>query len=207
MPQVSFLSQQKFCRKTRLLSQQKYACRNKTSVLTKLCLSQPNIFVATNKHMFVATNVLSRQAYFCHDKSKLVATKLYLSGQKCVCHNKSFSATESDIHSKCYSHKSRQRLCLSGIYRHSRWCLTIAFSMWIFSETKTYKRCQWYQKRSLFLHVGERGGEWGKQVGSMNEKSQVRGCYNITFISTNQETVSVLEKTQANKTFRTWKQT
>ena len=37
----------------------------------------------------------------------------------------------------------------------------------------------------------------------MNEESQVRGCYNITFICTNQETVSVLEKTQANKTFRT----
>ena len=39
-------------------------------------------------------------------------------------------------------------------------------------------------------------GEWvwgveGKQVGSMDEESQVRGCYNITFICTptNQETV------------------
>ena len=43
----------------------------------------------------------------------------------------------------------------------------------------------------------------------MNEESQVRGCYkyNITFTCTNQETVSVLEKTQANKTFRTRKQT
>ena len=40
----------------------------------------------------------------------------------------------------------------------------------------------------------------------MNEESQVRGCYNITFIGTPVsvlETVSVLEKTQANKTFRT----
>ena len=27
----------------------------------------------------------------------------------------------------------------------------------------------------------------------MNEESQVRGCYNITFICTNQETVSVLQ--------------
>ena len=35
----------------------------------------------------------------------------------------------------------------------------------------------------------------------MDEESRVRGCYNITFICTptNQETVSVLEKTQANK--------
>ena len=58
----------------------------------------------------------------------------------------------------------------------------------------------------VFIYVGE--WEWGvegKQVGSMDEEPQVRGCYNITFICTptNQETVSVLEKTQANKTFRT----
>ena len=58
----------------------------------------------------------------------------------------------------------------------------------------------------LLLLVGEWGwGVEGKQVGSMDEEPQVRGCYNITFICTptNQETVSVLEKTQANKTFRT----
>ena len=56
------------------------------------------------------------------------------------------------------------------------------------------------------IYVGEWGwGVEGKQVGSMDEEPQVRGCYNITFICTpaNQETVSVLEKTQANKTFRT----
>ena len=56
------------------------------------------------------------------------------------------------------------------------------------------------------LCVGEWGwGIEGKQAGSMDEESQVSGCYNITFICTptNQETVSVLEKTQANKTFRT----
>ena len=39
-------------------------------------------------------------------------------------------------------------------------------------------------------YVGERGGGGGgKQVGSMNEESQVSSCYNITFIYTNQETV------------------
>ena len=42
-----------------------------------------------------------------------------------------------------------------------------------------------------------RGAGWGvrgKQVGSMNEEPQVRGCYNITFICTptNQETVQAL---------------
>ena len=38
------------------------------------------------------------------------------------------------------------------------------------------------------LIVGERDGEWGKQVGGINEELQVRGCYNRTFIYTNQET-------------------
>ena len=33
----------------------------------------------------------------------------------------------------------------------------------------------------------------------MNGESQIRGCYNITFNYPNQETVSVLEKTQAKK--------
>ena len=37
--------------------------------------------------------------------------------------------------------------------------------------------------------AGERDGEWGKQVGSMNEESQVSGYCNITFNYTNQETV------------------
>ena len=41
------------------------------------------------------------------------------------------------------------------------------------------------------------------QVGSMNEESQVRGCYNITFVCTPTRKQCVLEKTQANKTFRT----
>ena len=50
----------------------------------------------------------------------------------------------------------------------------------------------------VFFNKGEWGwGVEGKQVGSMDEEPEVRGCYNITFICTptNQETVSVLEKT------------
>ena len=46
-----------------------------------------------------------------------------------------------------------------------------------------------------FIFVGERVGELREAgFGSMNEESQVRGCYNynnITFIHTNQETVCV----------------
>ena len=41
----------------------------------------------------------------------------------------------------------------------------------------------------IIQYLGEWGGECGKQVGSMNEESQVSGCYSITFIYTNQETV------------------
>ena len=57
----------------------------------------------------------------------------------------------------------------------------------------------------IFMYGSGVGRSEGKQVGSMSEESQVRGCYSITFICTptNQETVSVLEKTQANKIFRT----
>ena len=46
--------------------------------------------------------------------------------------------------------------------------------------------------KAINNNVGEWGwGVEGKQVGSMDEESQVRGCYNITFICTpaNQETV------------------
>ena len=58
---------------------------------------------------------------------------------------------------------------------------------------------------NIYIYVGEWSGELREMVGRMEEEPQVRGCYNITFICTptNQETVSVLEKTQANKTFRT----
>ena len=50
---------------------------------------------------------------------------------------------------------------------------------------------QWSPLFPVFynVYVRERCREWGKQVGSMNEESQVSGCYNITFNYTNQETV------------------
>ena len=57
--QVSFLWRQTriCCDKTRLLSRQKYACRDKTFVATNIC---------RDKHNFAVTKVL-RQAYFCRD--------------------------------------------------------------------------------------------------------------------------------------------
>ena len=89
-------------KKTRLLWRQKYACRNKTVVATKLCYYAEQIFVATNtclsrqmfchdKHTFVARKVsLSRQTYFCHNKRRV------LSRQTRVCHNKTFSCDKND---------------------------------------------------------------------------------------------------------------
>ena len=68
LPQASFLSRQKFCvcrnkhvcrDKTRLLLRQKYACHDKRFVVTKLCLSWQNIFVATKVSLW--TNI-------CRDK-------------------------------------------------------------------------------------------------------------------------------------------
>ena len=44
-------------------------------------------------------------------------------------------------------------------------------SVALMSARKFYSCSTWY--------AGERGEEWGKQVGSMNEESQVRGCYNF----------------------------
>ena len=73
LPQVSFLSQQKFYRDKHVF------CRTKS------------IFSRRDNHNFVATKVLSRQAYFCHDKqvssNNFVATKV-LSRQAYFCRDK-----------------------------------------------------------------------------------------------------------------------
>ena len=58
------------------------------------------------------------------------------------------------------------------------------------------------------MYIGERGGmAWGKQDGSMNEESQIRGCYNITFMYTKQETVQALPWDEHMNTGRNSKQT
>ena len=69
----------------------------KTFVAIKLCLSQQNVFVATQFCRY-KRRVLSQQTRICRDKSKLVAIRLllrqnyvcrdkYLSGQK-LCRDK-----------------------------------------------------------------------------------------------------------------------
>ena len=91
------ISIKKNCDKTHLLSQQKYACCDKTFVVTKhvFCHNksmQTNIccdrsFVLTkifcrSKHTFVMTKDV-----FCRDKHMFVATNTCLSQQK-FCHDK-----------------------------------------------------------------------------------------------------------------------
>ena len=99
LPQVSFLSRERFCPdkhvfvatnmclshdKARLLSRQKYSCREKiTFVATKqTCVLSPKAYFCRDcrdRSLLVATNVLLRQNYICRDK--------YLSWQK-FCRNK-----------------------------------------------------------------------------------------------------------------------
>ena len=68
LPQVSVLLQQKFClNKTCLLLPQKYACHDRTFVVTNIVLLQDKF--CYGKHTFVATNI-------CHDKHVFVATKV-----------------------------------------------------------------------------------------------------------------------------------
>ena len=86
------------------LSRQKWACRDKSFVVTKLCLLL-QIFVVTKllswqkdaKAYFCHDKrcVLSRPKHVCHDKSKLVVTKV-LSWQNYVC---------------CYKYLSWQNFC------------------------------------------------------------------------------------------------
>ena len=76
LQQISFLSRQThvYHDKTCLLSWQKYACHDKTFVITKLfCCCNKHNFVATifcccDKHTFFTTNM-------CRDKSMLLMTK------------------------------------------------------------------------------------------------------------------------------------
>ena len=75
-----FLSQKNFCcDKKGPLSQQKYACCDKTIVATNICLSWQTYFVTTN--IILSWQNLSQQVYFCHDK-------------RCVCYNKTFVRTK-----------------------------------------------------------------------------------------------------------------
>ena len=69
------------------------------------------------------------------------------------------------------------------------------YKYWLNKLMKTYRifcvSINWTTKWNLTIifciSVGEWGGEWGKQIGSMDEEPQVRGCYNITRNTTQQK--------------------
>ena len=69
LPQVSFLLQQKNCCDKHVFVTMSFVTTNKTFVMTKLCLSRQNIFVATK--------LSSRQTHVCRDKV-LLQQKWYL---------------------------------------------------------------------------------------------------------------------------------
>ena len=94
LPQASFSSRRNFSRdKTPCLSRQKYACRDKSFVETKL-----HVFVSRDKfcddrHTFV----VETKDVICRDRHVFVATKLCLSRQKYQAYffrNKTFVATK-----------------------------------------------------------------------------------------------------------------
>ena len=113
LPQVSFLSQQK------VFTTKKYACRDKTFVMTKL-LSRQNYVcrdkIYLSRQKFGRDKYLSRQTRVCHYKSFVttsiflswqntcfVATTTCLSLEKSACRDKTFVATKLCL--------SRQKFC------------------------------------------------------------------------------------------------
>ena len=86
-----------FCRdKTRLLSRQKYACRDNRFVEKK--------YVCHDKYLPRQTKFLSREAYFCRDKHVFVATN--------ICRDKSFVVKKKKKKlSRQTQFISRQNLC------------------------------------------------------------------------------------------------
>ena len=70
---------------------------------------------------------------------------------------------------------------LSKVLKRVRWASASSFS----PSVPAVAGCL-FVRTAAYMHLIQGRG---KQVGSMNEESQVRGCYNITFICTKQETV------------------
>ena len=104
LPQVLFLSRQNtsvyhdkifLSRQTRL-SQQNQVCRDKSFVMTKLCLSL-QIFVTTKvllRQIFVTTKMLLQQAYICCHKRCVLLRQKSICHNKHVCHDKTFVLTK-----------------------------------------------------------------------------------------------------------------
>ena len=94
---------------------QTYFCRDKSSVMTNMCLSWPNtsfcdksMLVMTNvllwKIMLLnyATNIFLSWQKFCHDKHVFVMTKHIFLWQEYACHDKSFVVKNYVCHEKIF---------------------------------------------------------------------------------------------------------
>ena len=87
------------------------------------------------------------------------------------------------------------RTCCENAFCYGLFCLAMpsfSVSLCLCLSLSLYL-CLCLSLSIIYIYIC-RGVGMGKQVGSMDEESQVRGCYNITFICTptNQETVSAL---------------
>ena len=131
LPQVPFLSRQKFCYNKHMFIATKHMfvatkhvfCCNK-SMRQNIFVTIKHMIVMTNichgNHVFVVTSTLLswQKTPYCHDKHMFVATKVSLSllWENYVCHNKCFVAIKTCLSWQkfdCDKHiLSWQKLCL-----------------------------------------------------------------------------------------------
>ena len=105
LPQVSFLSRQKFCHDKHIF------CQN-SCLSWQTCVCCDKTHLLSWRKCVVMTKLLWRQTYFCGDKHNFVATKhlswqthKYLSWQK-FCHNKNIVVTNNFVTTKVLSQQA-----------------------------------------------------------------------------------------------------
>ena len=117
----------------RLLSRQKYACHDKSFVITKLCSSQQNFCV--DKHTFVVTKDVS-----CCDKHVFVTTKSF-SWQN-FCHKHTSVATKDAFcHDKNYTCGSSNQGQISDTYSKDRyWSVRLTYEGDLETQLGSYSK-------------------------------------------------------------------
>ena len=117
----------------RLLSRQKYACHDKSFVITKLCSSQQNFCV--DKHTFVVTKDVS-----CCDKHVFVTTESF-SWQN-FCHKHTSVATKDAFcHDKNYTCGSSHQGQISDTYSKDRyWSVRLTYEGDLETQLGSYSK-------------------------------------------------------------------
>ena len=144
------LSQQNFCcdkhifvttkhvfcyNKTCQLLWEKYACHNKTFVVTNIFCCDKHILLqkkfCCDKHDFVVKKVLLWQAYFCHCKHVFVVTKYVFCCDKRVmtniCRDKSFLLTDTFLLRQKFCRGKHNKRVMTNICRDKSFLLTDTF--------------------------------------------------------------------------------